>query len=475
MTTQRVQDVEQALAELPLLDPHTHLIGGKLAARGLHDVLLYHMVVSDLYAAGCPSGARLTQYPGWPMQDEAQARIEEALPFLPGIRNTSSSWCLRLILTDLYEWDEPITADNWRRLDAVIRERADDRAWQHQILDRLNIRRTVTEIARREAGEDDDRLQYALEWGFFTRCQWGEFDTALYELERCWGRQPESPSPIGAVGRPPTERTIQTLQDVHAAISHYVQSIPYERVIATATHLSTDIDYRLVSDDEMEAALARRAQAGSQERDVYASYINEAVLTALERYGDQIVYQFSFGAEPLPFETASRVSQRTIAQVAEIIGRHPRLRFQCYLASQHANQSLCTLARELPNLSLAGYWWHNFFPSVMRAVMAERLDMLPATKQIGFFSDAYCVEWTYAKAVLMRKQLAQVLVRQIEQGQYSLDDALHIARTILYDSPQSLLGVVPHTADQDAQASRRRDGSAVTKPPPRPIDTCSVR
>ena len=32
----------------------------------------------------------------------------------------------------------------------------------------------------------------------------------------------------------------------------------------------------------MQAALARRAQAGPAERDVYASYINEAFLTELE-------------------------------------------------------------------------------------------------------------------------------------------------------------------------------------------------
>ena len=110
-----------------------------------------------------------------------------------------------MILADLYDWHEPITPDNWRRLDALIRERADDRAWHHSILDRLNIRRTCTEHARRGAGEDDDRLQYSLEWAFFTRCQWGEFDTALYELEHCWGRPPEPPSPIGGT-RPPTER-----------------------------------------------------------------------------------------------------------------------------------------------------------------------------------------------------------------------------------------------------------------------------
>jgi glucuronate isomerase len=446
-----VRTLEHALAEVPVLDIHTHLVGGRLGARGLHDILLYHMVVTDLYAAGCPSGARLTQYPAWPSKDEAHARIKEAIPYLLLIRNSSSMWGVRLILADLYEWTEPITEDNWRRLDAIVRERADDRGFHHGILDRLNIRRTGTEIARREQGEDDKRLQYALEWGFFTRCQWGEYDTALYELERCWGRKPESPSPIGAGGRPPTERVIRTLDEVHAAVQHYVSSIPYGMVLSTATHISTDINYRLVTDAEMEQALRCRDSAGATERDIYASYINEAFLTELEKHGDEIVFQFSIGAEPLPFETGSRLSQRTIAQVAEMIGRHPRLRFQCFLSSRHANQSLCTLARELPNFSLAGYWWHNFFPNVIRQVLAERLDMLPVNKQIGFFSDAYCVEWTYAKAVIVRKQMAHVFAEKVEQGQYTVDDAIAIARSILFDSPQSLLDMRPRTIDPSLQ------------------------
>src|SRR5687767_7513362 len=231
------RELEEGLNEIPIIDPHTHLVGGKLGARGLHDVLLYHMVVSDLYAAGCLTGARLTEYPRWPSQAEAHQRIAEALPFLPYIRNTSGYWALKLILRDLYEWNQPITADNWQRLDSQIRERADSREWHHAILDRVKVRRTGTEIARRENGQDDDRLQYALEWAFFTRCQWGEFDTALYELERCWGRPIESPSPIGAGKRPQPERTIRSLDDVHAAMRHYIDSIPYGRIFATAVHI----------------------------------------------------------------------------------------------------------------------------------------------------------------------------------------------------------------------------------------------
>ncbi len=438
-----IAEIEAALAELPILDIHTHLAGGKLAARGLHDVLLYHMVVTDLYAAGCPTGARLTQFPGWPTQDEAHGRIQQAIPYLKHIQNTSSFWGVRIILRELYDWCEPITQGNWRKLDALIRERADDRAWAHSVLDRARIYRTGTELARRGGGEDDDRLQYALEWGFFTRTQWGEFDTALYELERCWGKFPESPAPIGGGTRPATERTITTLDDVHAAIAHYVKSIPYGRIVSTATHLSTDIDYRQVADDEMDRALARRQHAGPAERDCYASYVNEAFLTALAAHAAEIVLQFSFGAEPLPFETASRLSQRTIAQVAEMIGRHPTLRFQCFLASRHANQSMCTLARELPNFSLAGYWWHNFFPDTIAQVMHERLEMVPANKQVGFFSDAYCVEWSFAKAFLVRKILARVLAGRIELGQFDLQGAIDFVRATCFESPQSLLGIVP--------------------------------
>jgi hypothetical protein len=193
----------------------------------------------------------------------------------------------------------------------------------------------------------------------------------------------------------------------------------------------------------MKAALSRRDSAGPAERDIYASYINEAFLTALEEYSDRIVFQFSFGAEPLPFETGSRLSQRTISQLADMISRHPRLRFQCFLSSLHANQSLCTMCRELPNLSLAGYWWHNFFPSSMRQMMEERLDMLPTNKQVGFFSDAYCVEWAYAKSILVKSQLSRVLTEKVTSGQYGMDSAADIARQILFETPQTLLGMIP--------------------------------
>jgi hypothetical protein len=447
-TITTAEAMEEALSEVPVLDVHTHLCGAKLAAQGLHDVLLYHMIVSELYSAGCPSGARLTQFPNWPSRQEAHARIQEALPYLRFIQNTSGWWGVRTILGDLYQWREPITAESWRRLDDLIRERAGDRSWARSILRRVNIQRSCAEYCRRGEGEGDDVLQYSLEWGMFMRSQWGEYDTAVYDLERTWGRPPQQPVTIGAGLRPAPDRVIKTLDDVQAAIQHYTDSIPYDRVISTATGVSTDIDYALPSDKEMADALTRRAHAGPKDRDIYAAYIGEAFLAALEKRGDRILFQFSLGAEPLPFETASRLSQKTLGQLAAIVSRHPALRFQCFVSSRHANQTLCSMCRELPNFSLAGFWWHNFFPDTIRQVMTERLDMVPLNKQVGFFSDAYTVEWAYAKAIIVRKQMARVLAEKVAQGQYSSNDALTIARQILFQTPQTLVGMIPATGSQ---------------------------
>src|SRR3990172_1817823 len=85
----------EELETIPLLDIHTHLDASHLAGRGLHDILLYHMLVSDLASAGCPSRERLSEEPD---EAEAERRIVEALPYLKYIQNTALFWGVKIIL-----------------------------------------------------------------------------------------------------------------------------------------------------------------------------------------------------------------------------------------------------------------------------------------------------------------------------------------------------------------------------------------
>jgi glucuronate isomerase len=429
--------LSKQINEIEAIDAHTHINSSHMAARGLHDVMLYHMVVSDLYAAGCPSGQRLSENPD---DEEAAGRIEEAIPVLEHIQNTSCYWLMRKILSDLYEWKDRITLENWRDLDARIHGKGADHNWPREILKRAHVRKLCTELPLRGDGSNDDLLFYSLEWAFFMRNQWGVFDAPLYELEHAWQfNKPVRPLPVTTSRREPVKRQITTVADVREAMAHYCRAIPYDQIASTAHHVSTDMHYSLVTDEQMQKALDRRDNAGPAERDVYASYLFEHLLLELEKEHSDIAFQFSLGAEPLPFETGSRLRHATIRELAEIISRHPKTQFHCYLSSKQANQSLCTLCRELPNLCLAGYWWHNFFPHSIAQVIDERLDMLPTNRQIGFFSDAYCLDWLYAKSILVRTELARALAHRVERGQYTLDGAVEIAGRLLQETAEHLL------------------------------------
>lgn len=430
-----VDEIYDRLCELEQIDIHTHIDASHLSARGLYDVLLYHMVISELYSSGCPSGNRLADEPS---EEEQRRRIVEAIPYISNIQNTSCFWGVRIILNELYGWNKPITLDNWIEIDSIIKEKHKDKDWPRQILKKAGIKKASTELWRKKDGSADDILYFSLEWAFFARSQWKQFDTALLELENSWTqKEPGEPLPVTLDSDSLKDiKRIQTLDDV---LEHYCNCIPYGKVFSTAQHFSTDINYRYVTDDEMEAAMKRRSCAAEGERDIYANYIMEAFLKKLEKHGKEIIFQFSCGAEPLPYETGSKMRSNTLFQLADIFQRHSGIRFQAFLASNWQNQAICTLVRELPNFSVAGYWWHNFFPSTMRSIISERLDMLPTNKQIGFFSDAYCLDWCYAKSKIVRKQLAYVLAEKISQGQYDIDTALLIAKQILYDTPASFL------------------------------------
>lgn len=433
-------DLYEEILDIPAVDIHTHIHAKHISARGLHDVLLYHMVGSELYSAGCPDGDRVAEE----IDDtEAEQRILRALPYVRHIRNTSCYWGLRIILKDLYGWEEEITPDNWRLLDGKIRERSSDNSWAREIFKKAGVWKVNTELCKRNGEEFDDLFFYNLEWAFFTRCQWMQFDTALLELEAAWSQDGVgSPLPVN-IDRSALNftKTIRSLDDVHQALDHYIAHIPFDRIHGLPSHYSTDIHYRVVSDREMASAIKKRNHADAAERDIYANYIFEKYLEKLNRLGRKVVLPFSVGAEPLKYETGSKLSSATLFSLAETARKYENIDFIVFSGSEHQDQTLCTLIRQTPNLYAAGFWWHTFFPESMGRIISRRLDMLPTNKWFGLFSDAYCAEWAYAKSIMVRKMFSWELARKVEQGRMDKKLAVDTAAALINDTPAHYFGL----------------------------------
>jgi hypothetical protein len=354
-------------------------------------------------------------------------------------------YAMNIILKDLYGWDKPITLENWRELDAIIKGYGSGKARAYEVLKKANITKSNTEICRRFDGSLDDMFTYSLEWSFFTRAQWGVFDTAVFELEYAYNCEgPRDPLPVTCKQSDYNfSKKIKTVEDVDLAIKHYIDKTPFEtQMIFVVSHITTEINWKFgVTDEEMTNALNNRANATVVERDIYANYIFEKFLNEYSKRGIKTPLAFSISAEPLPYETGSRIGEETIFQMAAIIEKYPGIMFCFSVSNMAANQAFCTVCRELPNVALTGYWWHNFFLSFIPRVLEERLDMVAANKQVGFFSDAYCAEWAYCKAVIVKDITAKVLAQRVVDGYYSLEQAVTIANQILGSGPRELVGV----------------------------------
>lgn len=444
-----VQKLFDDISKIELIDMHSHIDAAHPCARGLDDVLLYHMVITELYSAGCPDGERMPDGIDVGYDEEyALYRLERAVPYIKYIRGTSIYWLVRTILADLYDWHEELNEDNWRACHELIKSKNTGYEHAKEIAKKANIIKTSTELWRGRGHKYDDMFYYSLEWAFFTRGQWGMNDAPLFELEHAWNEEiPGPPIPVTAKKSDYTfTRFIRTIDDVDAAIKHYIDRIPYDEVESNASHFSTDINYFDVTREDMIEALKNRDNPSEHDRDVYANYINEEILKGIARKnaenGKRIIVQYSLGAEPLPFETGSKMRVETIFELARIFARHPELWFEIHVSSASADQAWCTLARELPNLQLDGFWWHNFFPVHIKQVMNDRIDMLPTNKQGGFFTDAYCMDWAYAKAKLIKQMYAEVFAAKIEEGEYDYDTALQVAKQILY------VDSIPHIYDK---------------------------
>jgi hypothetical protein len=71
--------------------------------------------------------------------------------------------------------------------------------------------------------------------------------------------------------------------------------------------------------------------------------------------------------------------------------------------------------------------------------MHETLDMIPASKVLGFGGDyVLAVEKVYGHLVMAREVMARVFAERIEDGEMSEERALFIARRWLWHNPREL-------------------------------------
>jgi len=424
MDTSREQ-VRRALEEVRTFDPHCHLRLHKPSADNLAAILQYHHVWIELVSSGM--GQDEVTASGLPQElsDPQIPPLERArriLPYLPRIANTTLGLFLRWILQDLYGISR-LTEATLDEAAALVEARGRDPAWEEEVLrGRCGIEASISVEDR--GISNNPRLLKARE---------------LYATNLVSGKL--SPSQILAEWEQQSGHEIRTAQDYVTFVNGIVDTagLSERRFVGLwiLPYLSAD-----PPDEDVITTILRKARArlplAPQEIGGFATFGVSCLLEAVRKTPLRLI-QVIVGAEVLPpHRSITQWDGAFVGSLARLVTRHEDFHFSLSSASDLYTQDVGILAKHLPNVSVAGYWWHTLYPFYLKKSLETRLDMIPLGKIVAYFSDAYHAEWCYPKLKMVKQIVGEIIEERMARGWYDLDTALRIIRDIFYENPKRI-------------------------------------
>jgi len=135
----------------------------------------------------------------------------------------------------------------------------------------------------------------------------------------------------------------------------------------------------------------------------------------------------------------SRVS---LIQYQELLNAFPTVTFPISVLASVTNQELASYAWIFPNVVTHGHWWYSNTPTFIEHDTAARLEAVPQTKQIGYYSDMYKLEFALPKFRMYKRILSKVLAeRYVIDRNWSEQRAIEFGSTILRGNVESVFDV----------------------------------
>ncbi len=411
--------IKEWVDSVPLVDIHSHIDGEHPNAKDARQIIFYHYIVTELVSTGMPPK---TISPELPIEEA----VKGAIPYLALIRNTSTYWYFTKMLRELYGFEEAeINEKNYESLLEAIKARKGQRDWYRQVLtEKAKVKKTfLTFNYDADVPKHDPQL----------------FVGAL-RLDPLIGKLDKSS--IAGLEKA-TGTSIGSVNDFEDSLAQLFKKFS-KCVAATASFLPDEV-FTKPSRAEAEKPfrkLLTGLSLNAMEKQTVSSFALNCILGLAEEHG--LPFQMMLGVRrPVPGASPpdyaiSGFEPKMMASFCPLFHDFRGVNFDVFLANRVMSHELTVVTKNYPNVHVSGYWWYVFYPTIIKAFLRERLQMLPRSKMNGFFSDAYVVEWSYAKASLVRLQIATVLTEMVEEGYYTEELAKELAVDLLAHNPEKL-------------------------------------
>ena len=424
--------IKREIDKIHVVDLHSHLRVNQPNAQNLGEIIFYHLLKWELVSAGMPEEKFTRDISGLgelsrfshsqKLKTASKIDMEQVIskysPYFQSLRNTTTYYCLTRIFEDLYDFDfQRFAPNNWRSIFSKVLKTKDDDEWtKHVLLKKAKIDISVTGLwSRSPTGKwiKQGVFSPTLEKDFFNPGLFVEIETL-------------------------SKTRITSAKSLDKCIDNFLNLYLSKGVTSFTGGFLMDSPLDGISKGRVDSLLkkgkARRKFTESEERELH-SYILRKMMDKLNEKG--FVWIVALGVVSAG---GSRVivnsSFEVLPRLCGMFRLYQKSKFFLMLGSESLSQELCIIAKQFPNVYPCGFWWHNKYFTYIEKMIAERLDVLPMNRPIGFFSDAYTTEWSYGVLSMIKYALTKVLAQRIDEGLYDEDLAIEIARKWLYENPR---------------------------------------
>ncbi|SMP56106.1 Glucuronate isomerase [Neorhodopirellula lusitana] len=443
-------EIYQELAQLRLIDPHTHINPHSPASTTLADLLGYHYYTELAHSAGMPK-SRIEDKSIGPKE-----LVERLVGGLAPLENTVQYSWLIAICKMFFGFDEDkLHLNNWEALYDRSEAVMSSAQWPDMVLDQSNVEAVflTNDFDDDLAGFDSDRYIPCL-----------RTDDLVFHLA--------DPEVRGRLAECSGIELDGSLSSLRASLRQRFEHFVGRGARACAISLPPNFTPTPVADGRASTALDAVLRNGlsSQANDKEA--LGRRVFWTLAELCDE------FG---LPFDLMIGVNRKvypegvfqgqdlydsrvSLIQYRELFNAFPDVKFPVSVLASVTNQELVSYAWIFPNVYPNGHWWYSNTPSTITHDLAARLEAVPRTKMIGYYSDAYKLEFVWPKFDMYRKRLAGVLADQFvaDQG-WSIERAVELGRQVLKDNTEEIFPRPDKTSSDNthAESDDSSSGSAL--------------
>ncbi|QJW98200.1 glucuronate isomerase [Frigoriglobus tundricola] len=414
---QLVQNLESALSMVPLIDAHSHIDPLSPVSKSLDDILGYHYYTELAHSAGMPQTLLAKDA-------DPRDRVREIVRFMDRYDNTAQyGWFLDIARAFLGFEDgrKLVPADADRLFDVAAKTFAQP-DWEAQVFAKSRLEKVFL------TNEFDDPLK--------------GFDTAKYVP--CL----RTDALVFHLDRPDTRRRLEAISGVHVRDGATLRMalarvfVHFTRNGAKACAISLPPNFHPAKFDD-EHFYEQMQFHGFQDLApgvfwLIAEYCRDfklpfdLMIGVNRRVYDKGVYQGQ-----------DLFDQRTsLVQYKDLFNAFPDVTFPVSVLTSAQNQELVAHSWIFPNVLPNGHWWYSNTPPYIRKDLTERLTAVPKTKLIGYYSDAYKLEFVKPKYGMYRRILAHVLADEyVRPGALSETDAVALGTRLLRDNVKEVFKV----------------------------------